>query len=45
MSQSQTIMDNDSKIVDKTVSLEMVVIDNENYYTLFDPFYFLKKYK
>ena len=34
MSQSQTIMDNDSKIVDKTVSLEMVVIDNENYYKI-----------
>ena len=34
MSQSQTMMDNDSKIVDKTVSLEMVVIDNENYYKI-----------
>jgi hypothetical protein len=34
MSQIQTIMNNDSKIVDKTVSLEMVVIDNENYYKI-----------
>ena len=34
MSQIQTIMNNNSKIVDKTVSLEMVVIDNENYYKI-----------